>query len=101
MGLPPRLQTFTFEMLIFMELLDVLIIRERKRFWNSRPSRLLLLAIVADLIVVFLLSVIGFPGIVPAGLGPAITAPILALFLVFLVNDPIKTMLVRRFWARV
>lgn len=97
----PRLQTFTFEMLIFMELLDVLILRERRRFWKSRPSNLLLFAIIADLIVVFLLSAIGFPGIAPVGPAPAIAVPILALFLVFLVNDPIKTMLVKRFWARV
>jgi len=27
--------------------------------------------------------------------------PILAFLLVFLVNDPIKALLVRRFWARV
>ena len=96
----PRLQTFTFEMLIYVELLDVLIIRERKYFWNSRPSNFLLLAIVADLLLVFLLSMVGIPGIEPVGLGLAISVPILAFLLVFLVNDPIKALLVKRFWAQ-
>ncbi len=97
----PRLQTFTFEMLIYVELLGVLIIRERKHFWNSRPSNFLLLAIVADLLLVFFLSMVGIPGIEPVGIGPAISVPILAILLVFLVNDPIKALLVKRFWARV
>lgn len=47
-----QLYTFTFEMLIFMELLDVLIIRDRKHFWNSQPSKFLLLAIAGDLTLV-------------------------------------------------
>jgi H+-transporting ATPase len=97
----PRQQTFTFEMLIYVELLDVLIIRERRRLWNSRPSTFLLLAIAADLLLVFFLSTAGIPGIAPVGLAPAISVPILAFLLVFLVNDPIKALLVRRFWARV
>ena len=97
----PRLQTFTFEMLIYVELLDVLIIRERKHFWNSRPSNFLLAAIVVDLLFVFFLSTIGVPGIAPLRWAPAIAVPILALFLVFLANDPIKALLVRRFWARI
>jgi len=97
----PRLQTFTFEMLIFVELLNVLVIRERKRFWNSRPSNFLLIAVVADLFLVFFLSTIGIPGIAPMGWAPAVAVPILALFLVFVVNDPIKALLVKRLWARI
>ena len=97
----PRLQTFTFETLIYVELLDVLIVRERKRFWNSRPSNFLLVAVVADLVLVFFLSTLGIPDIAPIGWAPALTVPILSFLLVFLVNDPVKTLLVRRFWPRV
>jgi H+-transporting ATPase len=95
----PRLQTAMFEMLIYVELLDVLIIRERKHFWNSRPSMFLLVAVIVDLLLVLTISVMGLPGIAPVGLLPAVTIPILALVLVFLVNDPIKVFLVKRFWT--
>ena len=95
-----QLQTFTFQMLIFVELLDVLIIRERKHFWNSRPSRSLFLIIMADLVLVFLISVLGLPGILPIPVTAALAIPLLSSIAVFVINDPIKTVLVRRFWPR-
>jgi H+-transporting ATPase len=96
-----QLQTFTFELLIFVELLDVLIIRERKRFWSSKPSRSLLLIIMADLALVFLISVFGIPGISPIPVTTALSIPLLSALVVFGLNDPIKAMLVKRFWPRI
>lgn len=96
-----RLQTFTFEMLIFVELLDVLIIRERRHFWNSRPSNFLLIAIGIDLLLVFFLSALGLPGIAPIGFVAAATVPTLSFLLVFVINDQIKARLIRMFWGRI
>ncbi len=93
-----RLHTFTFEMLIFVELLDLLIIRERKHFWNSKPSRFLLLAIAGDLALVLLISVLGFPGIVPITPTAALTVAGFSLIIAFLINDPIKVLLIRKLW---
>lgn len=98
-GKTGQLQTFTFQMLIYVELLDLLLLRERGHFWNSRPSRFVLFAIVSDLVMVFLISVLGFPGIVPIRLAVALTVAGLSGFIVFLMNDPVKVFLVNRFWT--
>jgi H+-transporting ATPase len=93
-----QLQTFTFQMLIYVELLDLLILRERRHFWNSRPSRFLLLAIAVDLVIVFIISVFGLPGIAPINPTAALTVAGLSGLIVFLINDPIKAVLIRKFW---
>ena len=95
-----QLHTFTFQMLIYMELLDLLIIRERKHFWNSRPSQFLLLAIAGDLILVFLISVLGLPGIVPITPGAALSVVVLSVMVVCLMNDTVKVALVKGFWQQ-
>ncbi len=93
-----QLQTFTFEMLIYLELLDLLILRERKHFWNSKPSRFLFGAIGADLVLVFLISIFGLPGIAPIPALAALTVAGLSFVIAFLINDPIKVWLIRKFW---
>lgn len=94
-----QLQTFTFQALVFIELLDVLIIRERRHFWNSMPSAALLSALTLDLLVVFFISTAGFPGIDPIPLRAALAVFIFSTLSVFLLNDPVKVLLVRAFWG--
>jgi H+-transporting ATPase len=95
----PQLQTFTFQALIFIELLNVLIIRERRHFWSSMPSKALLAALTLDLLVVFFISTMGFPGIEPIPLRAALVIIGFSLAAVFLVNDPVKVFLVGKFWG--
>jgi len=95
-----QLHTFTFQMLIFVELLDLLIIRERKHFWNSMPSRFLLLAIAADLVLVFFIAIFGLPGITPITPATALAVAGLSFIIAFLINDPMKVLLIRKFWSR-
>jgi H+-transporting ATPase len=95
----PQLQTFTFQALIFIELLDVLIIRERRHFWSSKPSKALLAALTLDLFVVFFISTMGFPGIEPIPLRAALVIVVFSLAAVFLVNDPVKVLLIGKFWG--
>ncbi|MGO8991422.1 MAG: plasma-membrane proton-efflux P-type ATPase [bacterium] len=95
-----QLHTFTFQTLIYVELLDLLIIRERKHFWNSRPSQFLLLAIAGDLVLVFLISVFGLPGIAPITPAAALSVVVLSVLVVCLVNDTVKVALVKRFWQQ-
>jgi H+-transporting ATPase len=87
-------------MLIYVELLDLLIIRERKHFWNSRPSKFLLLAIAGDLMLVFFISILGLPGIAPITPIAALAVAGLSFDIAFLINDPIKVLLIRKFWPR-
>ncbi|MFB3926635.1 MAG: plasma-membrane proton-efflux P-type ATPase [Syntrophales bacterium] len=93
-----QMQTFTFELFIFMELLDLMIIRERGRFWVSRPSQFLLFTVIADLAVVFAISIFGLPGIASVHPAVALTVPVFASAVVFLINDPVKVRLIRRYW---
>jgi len=95
-----QLHTFTFELLIYVELLDLLILRERGHFWNSRPSNFLLLAIAADLVLVFFISIQGLPGVVPITPMGALTVAGLSFFIAFVINDPVKVLLIRKFWPR-
>ena len=43
-----RLPTFAFQTLLFFALFSIVSVRERRAFWASRPSTIMLLALVAD-----------------------------------------------------
>jgi H+-transporting ATPase len=89
-----QLNTFVFDMLLFGGLFTIFVVRERGNFWESKPSKLLLSAIVVDVIVSSLISVIGIPGLAPI---PALYVVIvLGWFFLFgvLLNDQIKKRLI-------
>lgn len=54
-----RLQTLIFLMLVFTGQANVYLIRERDRFWTSRPSKWMLISTVMDVIVVCFLAIRG------------------------------------------
>ncbi len=85
-----QLNTFVFDMLLFGGLFTIFVVRERGNFWKSKPSRLLLGAIVVDIVVSSLISIIGIPGLVP--IQPLYVAIVLSWFFFFgvVVNDQIK-----------
>jgi len=70
------------------------------QIWNSRPSRFLLLAVAADLVVVFFISILGLPGIVPISPRAALAVVGFSFVIVFLINDPLKVMLIRKLRQR-
>ena len=92
-----KLQTFIFVWLTLSGYYTVLSIRERRHFWESRPSRWLSLALVLNTIIVYFISTIGLPGLAP------ITNPEFLFIIVYgfvfclLVNDLVKTPLAREF----
>ena len=51
-----QLHTYFFTAIMYMGLLTPFIVRERGPFWISRPSKWLLIASIADLIVVVFLA---------------------------------------------
>ncbi len=93
------LRTFIFDYLVFLGVLNVLILRERRHFWKSRPSLPLLTAVSLDILIVAALSVVGFVELAPIGLLPIGTALTFSAATAFVVNDPVKTVLIRRFWS--
>jgi H+-transporting ATPase len=92
-----KLQTFVFDFLVLLSLFNVLIIRERKHFWESRPSRFLIAAIVADAIIVVLISVLGIPELHSISLVEALFVLAYSALVCFLVNDFVKVRLIKRF----
>lgn len=55
----PQLQTLAFAMLVFTGQGTVYLVRERKSFWKSRPSGLLILSSVIDIVTVSLMAING------------------------------------------
>jgi H+-transporting ATPase len=90
------LQTFSFQMLLFFALFSIVSVRERRRFWASRPSRTLALALVADGILGMVLPLANLPGLRAIPFPLTLVAFGGALAGALLVNEPIKVALLRR-----
>jgi H+-transporting ATPase len=78
----PQLQTLVFLMLVFTGQGNVYLVRERRHFWNSRPSGWLVASSCADIAVV---SFLASKGILMAAISPALILGLLAVVLVFLI----------------
>jgi H+-transporting ATPase len=93
----PVIRTFSFEILLFSAVTSIFVIRERRRFWNSRPSRLLLTIMALDILAGSLISTFGITGLFPA-LPVAMTLFLLGwnLVLSLALNDYVKLLLLRR-----
>jgi plasma-membrane proton-efflux P-type ATPase len=86
-----RLQTFTFQTLLFFALFSIVSIRERRAFWKSRPSTVLGSALLADGVLGLLIGLYGLADLRPLPLRE--TAVILGVAAVCSLglNDFIKT----------
>jgi H+-transporting ATPase len=93
----PIIRTFSFEILLFSAVTSIFVIRERRRFWSSRPSRLLLTIMILDIMAGALISTFGIPGLFPA-LPVAMTLFLLGwnLALALTLNDSVKVLLLRK-----
>lgn len=91
----PELNTFAFEMLFFSGVFTVFMVRERGHFWNSAPSRTLLLAIMLDIILVGTISTVGIPGLSPLPIYYTFGIVVYYFVLTFLVNDSVKYLLIK------
>jgi len=94
-----QLYTVVFDFLVFAATFNLLIVRERGRFWHSAPSKVLGLSVLADIAAVFLISAFGVREL--ASISPIGTLAVMAYSALtcLLVNDHAKTVLVRRFWT--
>jgi H+-transporting ATPase len=84
------LNTFAFDMLLFGGLFTIFVVRERGHFWKSKPSRPLLTAIIADMIISIAISAIGIPGLTPIPFLSIVVAFVWFLTFGLIVNDQIK-----------
>ncbi len=90
-----ELQTFFFVYLVFGSQATLLLVRERGHAWSSRPSTPLLVAVVADMVVVGLLAVTGT--LMPVAISPWLVGLVLVAILgVAIPVDFVKEQLIRR-----
>jgi len=78
----PQLQTLAFITLVFSGQGTVYLVRERCHFWNSRPSRWMLVSSAADIVLVSLLAT---HGILMAALSTRLVAGVLLVVVLYLI----------------
>ncbi len=90
-----QIHTFIFDMLVFSGQFTIYMVRERGRFWNSRPSRWLLIASIADILFI---SFISFMGILVTAIPGIDVILVLALTFIFMaVIDLVKNFVFRHY----
>jgi H+-transporting ATPase len=90
------LYTFSFLMLLYMAVFSIVSARERRWFWASLPSRPLMAALVAEVIVGTVLTVVGLPDFTPLPWWQTLAIFAYAMFSCLLVNDAVKVATIRR-----
>ncbi len=92
-----KIYTFGFAYLNLSGVFTLMIVRERNHFWNTRPSRFLSITVLAEVLFVIVISVLGVLELAPLGYLPVLAILAYALLTTFIINDPIKVYLIRRF----
>jgi magnesium-transporting ATPase (P-type) len=91
------LHTFTFEILLYFAIASLFVVRERRHFWDSRPSRTLLSVLLLDLVVATVIATVGIPGqLAPLPLMQTLFVLTYALLFALVVNDQLRSA-----WMRV
>ncbi len=90
------LSTFCFEILLFFAIFSIIIVRERGHFWQSNPSKTLLLLLIGDFILGVLLSTFGLLGFKPIPLKQTLSVFAYTAIFSFLINDIIKVSLFKK-----
>jgi H+-transporting ATPase len=88
--------TFSFATLLYFALFSILVVRERGHFWESRPSRTLLIALALDGIVGATIATFGIPGLQPIPLPQTLAVIACAFVFSLVVNDWVKYQVAKR-----
>jgi H+-transporting ATPase len=93
----PHVQTFSFEILFFSAVTSIFVVRERRHFWSSRPSRMLVSVILVDMLVGIMISAFGIPGALQR-IPLQMTAFVIGFNILFslFVNDFVKIHLIKK-----
>ncbi len=92
-----KIYTFGFAYLNLIGVFTLMIVRERSHFWKSRPSRFLSVTVLAEVLFVITISIFGILELAPLGYMPVLAILGYGLLTTFLINDPIKVYLIRKF----
>ena len=89
------LYTFSFLILLYFYVFSVFSTRERRWFWSTRPSNILLAALLADALVGTALTFVGIPGLLPLPWRQALAIFIYVMISCLVVNDVVKVAIIR------
>ena len=90
------LYTFTFEILFYSAMFLIFNVRERGHFWNSRPSRTLLVAIILSTVAATIVTTVGLPGLVPISIGETLFVISCSAAFSLILNDMVKYLIVKK-----
>ena len=90
------LYTFTFEVLFYSAMFLIFNVRERGHFWNSRPSRTLLIAIILSMVAATIVTTVGLPGLVPISIGETLFVMSCSAAFSLILNDLVKYLMVKK-----
>ena len=91
------LHTFSFLTLLYLAVFSILSARERRRFWATSPSRPLVAALLANVLLGTGLVLAGIPGLVPLSWRQTLVVFAYAMVSCLVVNDAIKVALIGRY----
>ena len=96
-GNPEKIYTFGFAYFNFVGLFSILSVRERGYFWKSKPSNLLIIAILAEFVLVIIISIMGVLELAPINYILVLSLLAYTSLTTLLINDPIKVYMIRKF----
>jgi H+-transporting ATPase len=91
------LHTFSFLMLLYFAVFSVVSARERRAFWSTLPSKLLIAALLSDALIGTVLTRVGLPGLQPLPWDQVFAIAGYAMVSCLVLNDFIKVVMIRRY----
>jgi H+-transporting ATPase len=92
----PAVHTYTFEILFYSALFLNFNVRERRPFYKSMPSKILLLTIISSLITGTILCTVGIPNLIAIPLTETLIILGFSAFFAFVINDLVKVFIVQK-----
>jgi H+-transporting ATPase len=89
------LYTFSFLTLLYFAAFSIVSARERHRFWATMPSRTLVAALTADVLLGTILTFVGIPGLMPLPWWQTLGIFAYAMVACLVVNDVMKLALIK------
>jgi magnesium-transporting ATPase (P-type) len=89
------LYTFSFLTLLYLAVFSIVSARERRWFWSTMPSKILIAALVADALTGTVVTLVGIPGLAPLPWRQALAILGYAMVACLVVNDAIKVAMIR------
>jgi H+-transporting ATPase len=89
------LYTFSFLMLLYFAAFSIVSARERRWFWTTMPSKTLVAALTAEVVVGTVLTLVGLPSLTPLPWWQTLAVFAYAMLSCLGVNDAVKVAMIK------